>query len=134
MELLIAVAILGILAAVAVPGYQGYMEKSRRTDAKATLLALQNAMEKFRGNCTQYPANLGNADVCGANSANSTIAFSATSDEGYYNLSISNASANTYTLTADPTGTQAGDSDCDPMTITVNTSNPKGLKGDASCW
>lgn len=132
-ELLMAIAVIGILAAIAIPSYQIQMQKSRRTDAMAALSQLQREMEKFRGSCTLYPNTIGNADDC----AGRTIKFSGTSNEGYYNLSIAAATANSYTIEADPTGVQVDDTGCDPMRITVNNTNPKGLKGNAGggdCW
>jgi type IV pilus assembly protein PilE len=129
-ELLIAVAVIAILAAIAVPTYQNHMLKSRRTDAHAALSSLQLEMEKFRGSCTSYPDTVSNADDC----AGGTIDFSSTSNDGHYTISITAATANSYTLSADPTGVQADDTGCDPMTITVNNSNPRGDKGPADCW
>jgi type IV pilus assembly protein PilE len=130
LELLMAIAVIGILAAIAIPSYQLQMQKSRRTDAMSALSALHIEMEKFRGNCTLYPNTVGNADNC----AGRTIDFSATSNEGFYNLSITAATANSYTLSADPTGVQVDDTGCDPMTIAVTASNPKGVKAPADCW
>jgi type IV pilus assembly protein PilE len=135
MELLIVVTITGILASIAVPTYQNYVQKSRRTDAMAALSELQREMEKFRGSCTSYPDTRSNADDCAAG----TIDFPATSNEGYYNISIvaADSTANAYTIEADPTGVQADDSDCDPMRITVDNSHPKGEKGNdggGDCW
>jgi type IV pilus assembly protein PilE len=129
-ELMMVVAIIGILAAIAVPSYQSYVQKSRRADAMAALSGLQMQMEKSRGSCTLYPNAFANPGVC----ANRTINYPATSNDGYYNISITAATANSYTLSAAPTGVQASDTDCNPMTITVNNSNPKGLKGPADCW
>ena len=133
MELLLVIAIIGILAAIALPSYQSYTQKSRRTDAMAALSSLQMQMEKFRGSCTLYPNAVANADNC----AGRTIKFSGTSDEGYYNISIAAATANSYTIEAAPTGVQAGDTKCAPMRITVNNANPRGLKGNdggGDCW
>jgi type IV pilus assembly protein PilE len=133
LELLTVVAIIGIMAAFAVPSYQSYVQKSRRTDAMSALSELQREIEKFRGSCTLYPNTIGNADDC----AGRTIKFSGTSNEGYYNLSITAATANSYTIEADPTEVQADDADCDPMRITVDNSHPKGEKGNdggGDCW
>ena len=45
-ELLIVVAIVGILSAIAYPAYQGYVENSRRTVAQGELLELAQWMER----------------------------------------------------------------------------------------
>ena len=46
-ELMIAVAIVGILAGIAYPSYQDSVRKSRRADAKGALLGFANAMERY---------------------------------------------------------------------------------------
>ena len=45
-ELMITVAIVGILASIAYPSYQDSVMKSRRADVKGVLLGLTNAMER----------------------------------------------------------------------------------------
>lgn len=46
LELVISVAIVGILSAIAVPAYDEYLIKARRSDAKTTLMAFAGAMER----------------------------------------------------------------------------------------
>ncbi len=135
-ELLITIAILGILTMVAYPAYQNSVRQTRRSDGMAAALAIQVAQEKFRANCPFYAQNLGSTNTCGATAALSTVQADATSSEGFYNMSIgaSSATGNAYTIVADPTGLQAADTDCDPMTLTFNAANPVGLKGPAACW
>jgi type IV pilus assembly protein PilE len=135
-ELLITLAILGILAGVAYPAYQNSIRQTRRTDGISAALAIQVAQEKFRANCPFYAQNLGNTNTCGATAALSTVQADATSPEGFYTLSIGTGTAtgNAYTISIDPTGTQATDTDCDPMTLTFNATNPTGLKAPAACW
>jgi len=62
-ELLIVVAIIGILAAVAIPVYRGYMERGRRADAKTALEQLRASQEVFRAENGRYAndADHGNA-------------------------------------------------------------------------
>ncbi|MEX2489725.1 MAG: prepilin-type N-terminal cleavage/methylation domain-containing protein, partial [Pseudomonadales bacterium] len=49
-ELMITVAIIGIIAAVAYPAYQGYIETATRGDAVADLQACAMAMERHYSN------------------------------------------------------------------------------------
>lgn len=121
-ELMIVVAVIGILAAIAYPSYQSYVEKSRRSDGQTTLMDLRLEMEKWRGNNTTYTSDL------------SDLNFSATSPEGFYTISIASASGNSYVIEADPIGVQASDTDCDPLKITVDNANPSGLREPANCW
>lgn len=130
-EMVIAVAIVAILAAIAVPSYQESVRKSRRPDGMAALLKLQLAQEKFRANCRFYAENLTTTgNTCGTKSADSSLKFSDTSEEGFYSIAITAASGNGYTITADPVGSQAADSDCDPLQYVY----PAGTKTPAGCW
>ncbi|SHG14386.1 type IV pilus assembly protein PilE [Microbulbifer donghaiensis] len=129
-EMLITIAIVAILAAIAIPSYQDSVRKSRRADGIAALLKLQLAQEKFRANCRFYAGTLTAADNCGADAANSSLNFTATSEEGFYTIAVTVAAGNGYTITADPVGSQAADSDCDPLQYVY----PAGTKSPAGCW
>jgi len=135
-ELLIALAIIGILTTVAYPSYRSSVNKTRRSDGVAATLGIQVAQEKFRANCPFYAQNLGASNICGASAAASTVQAAATSREGYYALTIlaSSATGNAYTVVATAQGSQTSDTTCTPLTITYNTSNPNGLKAPAACW
>jgi type IV pilus assembly protein PilE len=135
-ELLIVVAIVGILAMVAYPSYQDSVRKTRRADALTGIIALQLAQEQFRGNCPFYAQNLGAVNTCGANSAASTVNASSNSREGYYRIAVSagSASGNAYTIIATPQGAQVSDTACSPMTLTVSPANPQGLRSPTACW
>ena len=124
LELMIAVAIVGILAAIAYPSYRESVMKSRRSDAKAALLQVQLAQEKWRANNTTYGTL-------------AQIGVGATSSEGYYTIAVTGNTATAYNATAAPTGAQTGDK-CG--TFTINQAGQKGVTGAASgytaasCW
>lgn len=128
---MIVVAIIGILAAIALPAYQNYVIKSRRTDGQAALMGLQMAQERFRANCPHYAAALGASRVCGTTAANSTVIYSSNSPDGHYTIAIDAASANTFTASAAPQGAQAADSVCVASTFKINE---KGPNGNSECW
>ena len=46
-ELMVVVAVIGILSAIAYPSYAEYLRKSRRTDGRRALLEAAGAMEKY---------------------------------------------------------------------------------------
>ena len=135
-EMLIAVAILGLLTLVAYPAYQGSIRKSHRADGIVAALSLQTAQEKLRGSCRFYAQNIGAANACGASASATTVAGLTSSNEGYYTVSIesSSASGNSYTIVLTPTGSQAADTDCSPMKISFSATNPSGAKTPADCW
>ncbi len=129
-ELIIAIAIIGILAAVAIPSYQESVRKSRRKDAQGALVSFANAMERRFTEAGNYcdVGGGGGGNFCGVAGTNDTgtpTIFPATSpvDGGAaaaaYNLTISamNATGTTFTLRAVPIGPQAGDT-CGTMTLT----------------
>lgn len=135
-EMLITIAIIGILAAVAYPSYNQSTRKARRSDAAATALTIQVAQEKFRGSCPFYAQSLGSTNTCGSTAALSTVKAPSTSSEGYYSMSItaSSATGNAYEIKATATGSQAADTGCTTLTLTFNSTNPTGLKAPTACW
>lgn len=127
-ELMLVVAIVGILSAVAMPMYSDYIEKSRRSDAVAALLSLQMAQERHRAVNTSYSASITGSVASGG------LAMLATSEQGFYNLSIVSSAANTFVISASPTGVQSGDS-CTSTHFRVTQDGP--LLSDSTkkeCW
>lgn len=112
-ELMIVVAIVGILAAVAYPSYLNQTQATRRADGKAALLQSVQVAERFFTQNNTY--------------AGAPVA--AASDEGYYTLAFV-GNATTFTITATPGAAQAGDP-CGALTI--NQANVK-TGGMADCW
>ena len=127
-ELMIVVAIIGILAAVAFPNYQNYTREARRTDAQNTLLTLSNNLEKHFSDNNTYTVDL---DAMGYNeiSANKIA-----SPEGHYEVVVAGAAniAVSYIATATAVGIQAVDTGC--ATITYDSTGLKGSTGGDDCW
>ena len=110
-ELLIAVVLVGILLAVALPTFNNSQRKSRRSDAFAALSAVQLAQERWRSNHTTYGAT---ADVLP----------NTTSTSGYYSLSVrgdSNTATGYIALASAVSGTsQAADTNCVLMAVRMS--------------
>lgn len=109
-ELVIAVAIIGILAAVAFPSFMDSVRKSRRTEAMTALNNVQQAQERFRANKTAYADNLTaapTADPAG-------LGLTTGTPSGYYTIALVSATATSYEATATAvSGTsQASDVNC----------------------
>jgi len=98
-ELTIAVAVVGILAAVALPSYREHVAASRRADARSALLSIAQLMER------NYTERFTYAGV----SLGATGLYPSTSPQGYYTLSIASQDANGFSLLATRTGAQVGD-------------------------
>jgi len=127
-ELLIAVAIIGILAAIAIPMYSDYVTRSRRADGQATLMQVAQDLERCYTQFSKYNDN--NCSV-----VNSGV-VSETSDQGFYGISASggNLTESTFTLTATPQNEQADDTDCTALTLThLGEQSATGDDPD-SCW
>ena len=127
LEVMIVCAIVAILAAIAYPSYQSSVQKSRRAEAKTALLGVAAQMERWSTEKSTYAgATLG---------ATATAVFANHSENSYYNLSLANLTATTYTARAAPTGAQTGDP-CG--TLTYNEQGIKSVTGGtwttAQCW
>ena len=127
-ELMIAVVIVGILAAVAIPMYSDYVTRSRRADGQATLMQVAQELERCYTQFSKY-----NDNSCSV--VNSGV-VSKTSDQGFYGISASggNLTESTFTLTAAPQNEQADDTDCTALTLThLGEQSATGDDPD-SCW
>ena len=125
-ELLIAVAIIGILAAIAIPMYSDYVTRSRRADGQAKLMQVAQDLERCY---TQYSTY--NHDSCSVFASGTVI-----SDQGFYVISASgdDLTESTFTLTATARNEQAVDTDC--KTLTLTHLGEQSATGDDpnSCW
>lgn len=130
-ELMIAVAVVALLSAVALPSYQSSVRKARRSDARAALATTAQLMERFA--TEQGASGYGAALLSDGGGPN--VVAKATSDNGYYLLSFSNLTATAFTMRAVPQGGQSGD-DC--ATFTINERGVRGLVGStqpvSACW
>ncbi|MDR7067680.1 type IV pilus assembly protein PilE [Pseudoxanthomonas japonensis] len=116
-EVMVVVAIIGIIAAIAWPSYTQYVIKGRRDAGKACLTQAAQQAERIYTTELSY-ANLPNVFPC-----DSSVA-------PFYAVRTTAAGARTYTLSAIPTAAQP-DGVCGTMTL-----NQAGTKtpGTAGCW
>ncbi|HXG29480.1 MAG TPA: type IV pilin protein [Nevskiales bacterium] len=125
-ELMIAVAVVAILAAIALPSYEDQMRKSRRANAQAFMADVaQREQQRFLDTRSYVPA---------ANNAAfpAALSISVPSDvSGFYNLSVTVSAGPPpgFTITATPTGKQVPDG-----TLVMDHLGNKSRAGDPSKW
>lgn len=131
-ELMITVAIIGILAGIAYPNYQQSIYKSRRADAKGALLGFTNAMERHYTQTVSYKGAAGSIGSPVDTGAPHVFATQSPVEGGapYYALSIISANDSTYVLRATPTGAQSGDF-CGNLEVTQTGARTPTTGG---CW
>jgi len=127
-EILITLAIVGVLAAIAVPSFQSVIVKARRHDAEDALMGLRQAVER------QY-ARTGNYDGIADNDGVPQIFASQTPLEGsghFYDLRIRNIAEVSYELVATPVEGQLNDA-CG-MLLLNQTGQRGSAVNDGRCW
>lgn len=122
-ELMIVVAIIGILSMVAYPSYQAQVQKTRRANAQADLIELSSFMERFFTENNRYDVDTGGDAVV------LPFAISPRTGTVFYALTLVSG-ATTYTLTADPAGTPQATDSCGTMTLTQTGAKTPA----ANCW
>ena len=141
-ELMIVVAVVGILVAVTLPMYQEHVRKSRRQEAKATLLRIAQLQERHYAanstyqNATDFPTLLGLAAGAAVysgerpsdNQASHVITLTAGSGAGCAAITCG------FTLTATPNGGFT-DPTCGNLTLTSTGNRTYSGTGTArDCW
>lgn len=115
-ELMIAVAVIAILAAIAIPAYQQHLDKTRRADAVTGLTSTAQALERCYTRTNTYQDCVANPET----------------PDGYYELSFETLTASSYELKATPAGIQTRD-DCTEFTLD-HRGNRTAKPADAGCW
>jgi type IV pilus assembly protein PilE len=124
-ELLVAVAIVGILAAVAIPAYTDYVRRGKLAEAYTNLASQRVKMEQFYQDARTYTGACQNGTV--APKPVDTVNFR-------YTCAIADQ---TYTVTA--TGLATGNLNLFVFTVDQNNTRatpgvPSGWTSSASCW
>lgn len=143
-ELIIAMIIAAVLAAIAIPAYSSFVLEGRRTDAKSALLDLASLEERFYSTSNTYSSA---ASDLGYGSA----AWPVTVGSGYYQIAQPTVTAAvapsasspagtpaSFSLTATPIGNQLKDTAC--ASFTVNSQGVRtaltsgGADNSTTCW
>lgn len=122
-ELMVTIAIVGILASVAYPSYTEYVKRAARAEAMATLLDAANKQEQYFVDNRVYTTDL------------SVLGVATSTENGYFTLAAT-VTGNTFVITATAaSGPVKGDTAC--TTLSINEIGVKASTGTAErdyCW
>lgn len=132
-ELMVVVAIIGILASIALPSYREYVRRANRTVVKSLLSEITSRQESFRSDRRRYALTLKELGYAGDPTyvdAEGRGSAAKTTDT-IYEVSFKTAENLSYTLLASPTGSQSDDTKCGDFSL---TSTGARTAGNADCW
>ena len=130
-ELSVVLVVVAVLVALSLPSLRSAVQRARRADAHVALTQLQLAQERHRSN---HPSYASLAD----------LSWPASTAEGHYRLSVSNATAQGYVVDATAVGLQAGNVACRRLRVVVDGLNTRLTSGpdhsdnaeavNRACW
>jgi type IV pilus assembly protein PilE len=129
-EMLVVVAIIGIIAAVAMPAYQEHVDNARRAQAKGALVAFATRIERHYAETGSYEMASDGAKMTADSLFYSAIPQGASGDDRDYILSIDDSGTDdeTYLIKATANGVMSGDGD-----FTLSSTGEKTW-GSNDCW
>jgi type IV pilus assembly protein PilE len=127
-ELLVCVAIAGLLAAIALPSWRAVVIRTHRSDAAAALYALAVAQERYRLIHGRYADHAAPAPPVGLGLGRS--------ERGWYELRIERADEVAFLASARPAAgsPQRGDDECRLLTIDEAGRRGSAPATPARCW
>ena len=131
-EILIVVAIMGVLAAIALPAYQNSVLRGGRAEGKGELMIVASYQERFFSSNNTYSTDA--TPLVTEVPANLTVR---TTENGLYTIAVAAGAtgdiATSFVATATPQGQQTGDA-C--TTLTISSTGLRGATGDTAdeCW
>jgi type IV pilus assembly protein PilE len=118
-DMMCALTVAGVVASVAVPAYQGAMQKSRRSEALVAMMQAQMFQERFRADHASYGSL-------------SEIGMPPTTPGGYYGLSMNAQSQTGYEIQAVAAAAQSADTLCRHLRLVVDGFNVAYASGPDS--
>jgi type IV pilus assembly protein PilE len=128
-ELMIALAIVGVLAAIAYPSYRDHIVRASRVAAQGELLELSSIQEKIYLNSNAYSADV--TAAYNGTAAGGLGKTSGKSDDGKYAIALSAVTGQSYTLTATPV---AGTPQASDGAFSISSTGARTCSTPAPAW
>ncbi|HKX41944.1 MAG TPA: type IV pilin protein [Burkholderiaceae bacterium] len=127
-ELMIVVAVVGILAAIAYPSYVAYIVRSNRSAAQGYMQEVGNRQQRYLLDARKYADDLGSLQMTAPSNVSPN-----------YSITTAPKAATTppgFTVTATPIGSQLSrDTACGTLTLDeAGAKTATGTSGVAGCW
>lgn len=125
-ELMIVVAVVGILATIVYPSYQDYVRRANRSAAQQTMLDVSAKQEQYLTDRRSYAADLASLQV--------SVPADVTT---HYTVTIANvvASPPSYNVVATPTSAMQLLDACGTLTLSsAGVKSVSGTRSSADCW
>lgn len=143
-EVLVTIAIVGILAGIAIPSYERYTRNTKRAGVKTTVEQVRGLLEQYYVNNKSYTDDLTKLGFASnpVNVSSNGDVVAAGSPDIVYQVSVNTQTAGTitycasclYEVVAAPQNTQVNDTDCATLWFgSTGQKSATGPKGSA-CW
>jgi type IV pilus assembly protein PilE len=137
-ELMVVVVVVAVLASIAVPSYRSYMLRAQRSDARAELLRVRTAQEKFFLQNNSYTGDFGPAGLNMIAAAGATMP----SEHGSYTIAVAadvaGRPAPNFDVTATAIVGQLEDAVCRTFSTNelgqVTSTDSGGADSSGQCW
>jgi type IV pilus assembly protein PilE len=145
-ELMVAVAIVGLLTVIAVPAYSRYVQRTNRAVGKAALVSLAAQQETYFADRKTYTNTLSDLNFNAYLSRDGSTSATQSSANSIYSLSMAaltttgtcpatgSVTGSGYTLIATPLGNQANDTTCSTLCLTSAGVRLASAGTAANCW
>ncbi len=134
-ELMVAIAVIGILSAIALPSYQENIRRGARADAQSVLMEASQYMERIYSECNSYvlrDASTTPPCTTAVSALPASLAKAPREGNKRYDITLSALAAQNYVLTAAPVTSDGCGS------FTVDSVGVKSLSGATlgvnDCW
>lgn len=141
-EVIVVVAIIGILSSIALPSYSSYVARARRADARAQLMQAAQLMQRYYSANDRYDQDRSGTANATTDARWNGLRQSPADGAAVYNLSLAAVATDSFTLKMVPVSTSSMASDkCGSFTLTNTGVRGVEISGSAGsstlrdeCW